>query len=335
MYRTRSRARFVRLPLAAALLAVVLVGSLAGTAAADIIQSTQTLQTPSIPPAGQTRGRVTRDQATIWRPGFASAAVVVKAGAILIVTARAGDWYEVLLPPGTPTGGGSTGYILASQVEIVPGSSPPPRRGSPTGSGPAVVGRSSRGAAPPVAVRGFGQFGYQAFDARQSFKAVLGQPGGVLYGGGGEVRFQDRWFVDVSIERFSKTGERVFVSNGSVFKLGISDKVTMTPLLVSGGYRFVPRRASPYLGYLGAGVGRYSLSETSDFANPSENVSQSFTSYSVLGGIEFRTRQWVAPVFEVQYTHVPNALGLSGASAAYNEHNLGGFTARVKVLVGR
>jgi hypothetical protein len=286
----------------------VLVSLCALTVTAEAAQAAQTRQTPAPPTAGQTRGRVTRDQATIWRPGFASAAAVVKAGAILVITARAGDWYEVMLPAGTPTGGGWTGFILASQVELVPGSSPPPVRASPTGSARGLT--SGRGSSvPPVAVRGFGQFGYTAFDAHQSFKAVLGQPGGVLYGGGGEVRFQDRWFLDVSIERFSKTGERVFV--------------------------FLPRRASPYLGYVGAGVGRYSMTETSDFADPSENVSQSFTSYSVLGGIEWRTNQWVAPVFEVQYTHVPNALGLSGTSSAFNEHNLGGFTARVKVLLGK
>jgi hypothetical protein len=43
----------------------------------------------------------------------------------------------------------------------------------------------------------------------------------------------------------------------------------------------------------------------------------------------------VATAFEVQYTRAPGALGLSGASAAFNESNLGGISGRIKVLVGR
>jgi hypothetical protein len=38
---------------------------------------------------------------------------------------------------------------------------------------------------------------------------------------------------------------------------------------------------------------------------------------------------------EIQFTTVPRALGTTGASAAFNEHNLGGVHGRLKILVGR
>ena len=45
--------------------------------------------------------------------------------------------------------------------------------------------------------------------------------------------------------------------------------------------------------------------------------------------------KWVLTAFEVQYTTVPDALGMPGVSGEFGETNLGGLTFRVKVLVGR
>ena len=75
--------------------------------------------------------------------------------------------------------------------------------------------------------------------------------------------------------------------------------------------------------------------ETSDFADPSENLSEHFTSYHVLGGVEFVSRSWLRSALEMQYTTVPSAIGTSGASAAFNERNLGGVYARVKIMIGK
>ena len=73
--------------------------------------------------------------------------------------------------------------------------------------------------------------------------------------------------------------------------------------------------------------------ESSDFALSSDNYDQAYAAYHVLGGAEFTTRRLVGFAVEAQFTTVPGALGNSGASAAFNEHNLDGFQVRVKVLI--
>src|SRR5207249_4176225 len=113
---------------------------------------------------------------------------------------------------------------------------------------------------------------------------------------------------------------------------GIADRIRVTPLFATIGYHREGRKLS---GYGGGGAGRYSYQETSDFADPSENIDQSFTSYHALGGVEFATLSWLRVGVEVQFTSVPNGLGASGASAAFKEKNLGGVQLRVKLLAGR
>src|SRR5262245_51664643 len=60
----------------------------------------------------QSTVRVTHDDATIWNPGFQTAAVVVPAGTVLAVVARRGDWYEVSLPVVDAEGATATGFIF-------------------------------------------------------------------------------------------------------------------------------------------------------------------------------------------------------------------------------
>jgi opacity protein-like surface antigen len=275
--------------------------------------------------AQTTTVRVTRDQTTIWKPGFAIGAAVVRTGTILTVVGRRGNWYEVLIP-GAEGRNGATGFIFYSSVELVSGQLPDPGLSQQTSGVQAPSPRSRE-----VGVRGFGQFGYTWFSARDSFEAVLGQPGGALLGGGGEVRFKDGFFVAGSIAHFGKTGERVFVLDREVFRLGIPNTITLTPVTATAGWRFSHERATPYVG---AGAGTIAYKESSSFAEAGEDVADRFTSYHVLGGVEFRN-DWIATAFEVQYSRVPDALGIGGASAAFGEHDLGGFDFRIKILVGR
>jgi opacity protein-like surface antigen len=273
----------------------------------------------------QTTARVTRDQSMIWQSDFRAAAAVVNAGTILTVVGRRDDWYEVLLPDGQRRSDLTRGFIAKSSIEVtgpVPSSSelwptPPKQHG---GGGSRTVG-----------VVGIGQFGYSQFAAQHTFEAVLGEARGRFFGGGGEVRIGSGLFLNASVERFTKTGQRVFVADQQVFKLGIPNTITLTPMTLTAGWRFVTDHATPYVG---AGIGRILYKETSSFADASENVDTRFASYHMLGGVEFRNG-WVATAFEVQYSRVPNALGIGGASAAFQESNLGGVVGRVKVLVGR
>jgi opacity protein-like surface antigen len=283
----------------------------------------------------QTQVRVRRDKTTIWRRDARIVAVIVSRGTLLEVTGREGEWYVVVIPPGSVEAG-ALGLIAASQVEIVAGGSVPettrpqqPSRGRPAA---AAQIRGTPGAPRHTELFGFGHAGYGAWLAHDTFTAVTDSAGAPMFGGGAQVRFGSGAFIEGTVERLEKTGQRVFVSNGQVFSLGIADTVRVIPIFASVGYRHVGRKATPYVG---GGVGTYLYKETSDFADPSENLDEHFTSYQVLAGVEFPSRSWVRPAVEVQFTTVPKALGDSGASAAFNEHNLGGIQVRVKILVGR
>jgi opacity protein-like surface antigen len=171
------------------------------------------------------------------------------------------------------------------------------------------------------------------FQANDSFEAIFDNAWQPFYGGGAQVVIFDKLFIEGSFEQFKKTGQRVVVSGDEVFPLGIEDEVTINPITFTAGYRF--RSSATVVSYAGGGVGSYRLRETSDFADPSENVDERHTSYHALGGVEIGVSKWVYTAFEVQYASVPDALGLPGVSGEFGETNLGGVSFRVKVLVGR
>jgi hypothetical protein len=277
----------------------------------------------------QSQVRVVRDRATIWqRDSPVLVAAIVPSGTVMDVADRQGDWYVVVIPEGH-TGAGTLGLIAAAQVAVVAGGSEQPgqtRRGR-VPAAPAPSGPAPRA----VEIFGSGHVGYGTWLAKDTFAAVLGSSHTPMFGGGGQVRFP-RLLIEVSAERVEKTGQRVFVSDGRVFKLGIADTVRIVPVFLTVAYR---EQAGRVTGYGGGGIGRYTYRETSDFADPSENVDEHFRSYHVVGGFEIAGLQWLRTAIEVQYTTVPKALGTSGASAAFNEHNLGGVQLRIKILAGR
>ena len=197
--------------------------------------------------------------------------------------------------------------------------------------------RARPGARQPLTIRGFGDLGAIRFAAGDTFDATLGSPSGVFFGGGVEVVLPQRWFVSLRLSHFGKSGERVFVQDNEVFPLGIDTKVGITPIEVSAGYRFQPRgRKRNVIPYLGGGLGWHRYTETSDFADASENVSKTFTGYHVLGGAEYRMGRTFAIAGEGQWTAIPNALsGVSSAADAFGESNLGGIGFLVRFVVGR
>jgi hypothetical protein len=184
--------------------------------------------------------------------------------------------------------------------------------------------------------RGFGDVGGTRFTASQSFDAVLGTHSGFEFGGGVEGVFPSGVFVNLRASRFQKDGTRVFVLNDEVFDLGIPTTVRVTPVQVTGGYRFKVGRRT-IVPYLGAGAGWFRYSETSEFADAGEDVSDTFTGYHFLGGAEWRMSRTIGIAGEAEWSVVPDALGQnpSGVSAVFNENDLGGVTFRVKIVVGR
>lgn len=185
-----------------------------------------------------------------------------------------------------------------------------------------------------TAVRAFGDLGYTWFTATESFEATLGSPSAAVFGAGAEVTLPQRIFAGVRVGYFQADGERAFVFNGERFGLGIPMTVTIKPVLVTGGYRFGGPR-STVRPYVGGGVGWYGYEETSEFAAASEDVSDRFTGYHLLGGAEYRLSRLIGLAGEGEWSTVPDALGQepSSVSAAFDETDLGGFTLRVKLTV--
>ena len=186
-----------------------------------------------------------------------------------------------------------------------------------------------------VAIRGFGDVGATAFTAEQSFTAILGSRTGPVFGGGVEIVLPQRVFVGLRASRFSKTGERVFISDGETFRLGIPTTIALTPVQITGGYRFpsVGGRLTPYVG---GGPGWYSYSERSEFAGEDEDVNERFTGFHLLGGAEVQLARWLSLGGELQWATVPDAIGDDPNSVAreFSETNLGGTTVRVRFVVG-
>ncbi len=216
---------------------------------------------------------------------------------------------------------------------------------------PSASHAQGRGAYPPssttpqLTFRGFGDVGVTVFSATQSFKAILGRPAGPLFGGGLELGLPKHLFLSVGASRFRRTGHRVFAFQGKVFDLNEPATITITPLEITAGYRYTgpaqpaTRTAAhaKLIPYVGGGVGWHKYTETSAHSTDADDAHATFTGYQVVGGLEMPLQKWMALAAEAQFASVPNALGQdpNGVSSVYNEHDLGGFTVRVKVVVGR
>ena len=294
-------------------------------------------QAPSVSAAqvaGTTVVRTTRDRVLVWSRNPSRVIATLPEGVELDALSRDAQWVEVRLPEKFGGPGDRRGFVFGGHVALASG---PPLATLPARSAaPAPeAGRAAprrRQPAPRFGLRGYGEGAYQWFTAADSFKAILDTSGGLFYGGGAQVYFGPV-YVDVGLSRFEKTGERAFVFEGDVFRLGIPDRITMTPVVVTAGYRFAIReRIVPYLG---GGVGSLRFEETSDFADPGENVSDRFTSYHGVAGMEYRAARWLFVAGEVRYAAVPDALGAPGIAADFDESDLGGLSVAVKVLVGR
>jgi opacity protein-like surface antigen len=185
-----------------------------------------------------------------------------------------------------------------------------------------------------LAFRGFADAGSTTFTAEKSFAAVLGTTSGPVFGGGVEL-VERNIFLNVRASRFQKTGERVFVFEGEEFPLGIPETITVTPIQVNGGYRF--DFGSRVVPYAGIGVGWHTLSDTSEFADDSENLEETYRGFQVTGGAEFRVARWLGIGGEAEWSRVPNGLGQTDNSVAkeFGETDLGGTTFRVRIVIGR
>ena len=195
---------------------------------------------------------------------------------------------------------------------------------------------STENAAPAIAFRPFFLATFQSFAAQETFQQAFGSATQPFFGGGLDLSFRHGIFVDLTASRYSATGQRAFVFDGQVYRLGIPLTAREIPVEASCGYRFAAwHRIRPYAG---AGVGLYNYTETSNFSTYGENVDVRHAGYLVVGGAEVRVSSWVAVAVDVQWTHVPGILGSRGLSQGVGsggaERDLGGIAPRVRVIIG-
>ena len=182
---------------------------------------------------------------------------------------------------------------------------------------------------PPVGIRAYGFYEFQALAATDTFNAVTGSSTTNGFGAGFEVtNVVSKIFIRATFAHAGKDGERVFVDNGQVFKLGIPLTVGMTPIEIGGGWRSVVDRRGRYAIYVGAGVVFLNYSETTPSGTAEDNTSKTFAGYSLFGGFDRTFHKNLVAGVEAQYRGVPNAIGTAGASQAFGETNLGGFVLR-------
>jgi len=175
-------------------------------------------------------------------------------------------------------------------------------------------------------------FDQVSFTAEKTFDAVLGKTRLSALGVGGEVRFWKGLFVRGSYSAMDATGERAFVVGGQVIPVGIPLTLEMKPFEFSVGWRLPLDRAQRFVAYGGGGSLYVKYRQTSDFAEPGENIDEAFTGQLAFGGLDVRIWKWVSAGVEVQYRTIPDALGQEGSvSADFEETNLGGTAIRFMV----
>jgi hypothetical protein len=188
---------------------------------------------------------------------------------------------------------------------------------------------------PPISFRPFVMGTEEAFAAVETFKAIFGKSYAPFFGGGLQVAFHGKYYVEVGASRFQQTGSRVFRNNGQNFSLGIPLTATITPLEITGGYRFRPRQFRQLRPYVGAGVTSYSYKEVSNFAVSGEDLTTRHAGLVGVGGLEFRLHRYVGISADMEVSHVTGILGQQGISKEVGESNLGGISARFRLIVGR
>jgi outer membrane protein W len=190
---------------------------------------------------------------------------------------------------------------------------------------------------PSISIRPFAMGSLEWFTAKKTFDAVFGKSSQLLLGGGLEVATAKGWYLDVAVSRFKKTGERVFVSNGTTFHFDppISVTATLMPLEATAGYRFHVGSNGRLRPYVGAGVGSYAYKQESPGDDPGEKVDVRHTGFLVAGGAQYRIQRWVSVSADAQYTSISGILGAGGVSQQVNEKDLGGIAARFRILIGK
>ena len=197
-------------------------------------------------------------------------------------------------------------------------------------------GASRPASSPPdkIGVRAFAAVDLDSLTASKTFGAVLGTSKLTAFGGGADIlNIWRHAFVRVAVTHSSKVGNRGFVNNNQFFSLGIPTTIAMTPIEVGGGWQLSPmgptaHALTPYVGIAFIRLG-YSDISSGPGADPTTDVSTSFTGVGVFGGAQFLVWNPMVVNVEAQFRSLPNTIGAGGISQQFNENDLGGFTLRI------
>lgn len=196
-----------------------------------------------------------------------------------------------------------------------------------------------RPAEPPVGIRAYGVvYEWQRMTAADTFDAVTGSPAVTAFGGGVDVlRIARNLFARVTLAWSRTDGQRVAIAGDEVlpFDPPIALEITMLPIEIGGGWRFAPRARggarpalAPVTPYAGGALLLVRYRETSAFDEPGEGDPATFTGATFFGGVDVSLGGGLIVGGEAQYRMVPNAIGEGGASAHFQETDLGGFVVR-------
>ncbi len=213
------------------------------------------------------------------------------------------------------------------------------------------------GLAAPAAAQSAGSGGYllrpfvlfdeQWFTARDTFDAAFGEVRQPSWGAGLTVLEEDRYYLDLGVTRFQKTGQRAFFNNGQAFPLGIPLTATLTAFELTTGVQFHPGRKRPtrlssrppppsrLVPYVGGGAGLYRYHESSSFDVAGDEVSRQHIGAILEAGLEVRVHRWVGIAAGVHYAYVPGILGSGGVSQLADENDIGGISGRFRLIVGK
>jgi opacity protein-like surface antigen len=176
--------------------------------------------------------------------------------------------------------------------------------------------------------------GYFHFNASNSASALFGSSGTFTAGAEVDYRLSHILYVGLGGRYLGDSGERVFVATAGSTVFPLMDeplKMHMIPLEATIGYRApVGPYMRPYFG-LGPGVNFYH--EESTVGGLTSSLDQTNFSFHVLGGLEFGRGSWRYGV-ELNFTAVPNAVGIAGVSKVYNEKDLGGISILGRIAFG-
>lgn len=188
---------------------------------------------------------------------------------------------------------------------------------------------SPRSKGPSIGFRGFVAIDADVIAAADSFKAVFGSAEMTAAGGGAEIDIWRHLFLRVAVTRARRTGSRVFVDGGDVFRLNIPLTATMTPVEAGAGWRFASISGiTPYAGGAFIPLG---YAEVSDFAQSGDNVNERYTGGAVFGGVDIGIWKGLFVGAEGQYRRISVPDASATVMHEFGERDLGGASARIRI----